>query len=274
MGTRVNFFFGGGMGHKIFISHNSKDKPVVEPVALRLAEIFGQENVFYDSWSIKPGEGIIDQMNKGLEAPEFVFFFVSANSLNSGMVRLEWQNALYTATKGNLKIIPVRIDGADMPAVLKQTLYIDMHTIGLEAAIAQIVNVAQGNASFTPQHQGFSNLAFSRAVEIDGSVVLTIRASHLMEPNAGFMFPTENNEGEFSIEVIGTSGYSGSFNKDFFTRSDGKKVSGMYVKPMNLTLTPSHPMRFKFTKNGTSAISILGVFHEKAENQWVSVPQV
>ncbi len=48
-------------------------------MALKLTGIFGQDQVFYDSWSIRPGDGIIDQMNKGLEAPEFVFFFVSAN---------------------------------------------------------------------------------------------------------------------------------------------------------------------------------------------------
>lgn len=98
-------------------------------------------------------------MNKGLEAPEFVFFFVSANSLPSGMAKLEWQNALYSAPKGKTRIVPVRVDGSEMLPVLKQTLFIDMHTAGLEAAIAQIVIVTQGRASFTPQHAGFSNLA-------------------------------------------------------------------------------------------------------------------
>ncbi|PGH37359.1 MAG: TIR domain-containing protein, partial [Candidatus Nephrothrix sp. EaCA] len=65
------------MAHKIFLSYTRADQPIVEPVALRLEDIFGQEQVFYDSWSIRPGDGIIDQINKGLEAPEFVFFFVS-----------------------------------------------------------------------------------------------------------------------------------------------------------------------------------------------------
>ena len=99
------------MSHKIFLSHNYNDKPLVEAVALRLANIFGQDQVFYDSWSIKPGDGIIDQMNKGLEAPEFVFFFVSSNSLKSDMVKLEWQNALYSATKGKTRLIPIRVNG-------------------------------------------------------------------------------------------------------------------------------------------------------------------
>ena len=65
----------------IFLSHNWKDKPVVEQVALRLRNIFGQNNVFYDSWSIQPGDGIIDWMNDGLSNCQFFFFFVSANCL-------------------------------------------------------------------------------------------------------------------------------------------------------------------------------------------------
>lgn len=52
--------------YTIFISHNSNDKPVVEPIAMKLAEVFGRKEVFYDSWSIKPGEGIINKMNQGL----------------------------------------------------------------------------------------------------------------------------------------------------------------------------------------------------------------
>lgn len=42
---------------KIFLSHNWKDKKVVGPIAEKLAEIIGKENVFYDSWSIQPGDG-------------------------------------------------------------------------------------------------------------------------------------------------------------------------------------------------------------------------
>lgn len=30
----------------IFISHNYNDKPIVEPIAIRLAQIYGQDQVF------------------------------------------------------------------------------------------------------------------------------------------------------------------------------------------------------------------------------------
>ena len=56
----------------IFISHNYKDKAIVESIAMRLSSIFGQEKVFYDSWSIQPGDGIIDKMNEGFVSFPFL----------------------------------------------------------------------------------------------------------------------------------------------------------------------------------------------------------
>lgn len=260
------------MAHKIFLSHNHKDKPLVEAIALKLADIFGQEQVFYDSWSIKPGDGIIDQMNKGLEAPEYVFFFVSANSLESGMVKLEWQNALYAASKGKTRIVPVRVDGSEMPAVLRQTLFIDMHTVGLEVAIAQIVAVTQGSASFTPQHQGFSNLSYVQTNGGDGSVEIVIRASHLMEPNPNFAFVTMNNDGEIKRTLGNEQPHVGGFNKDAVTLPTGQLVNAIAMRPLGGALTPAHPIRVKFEKTGSTSIAILGVFHQKSEAEWVPVP--
>ena len=84
----------------IFLSHNYKDKPVVEQVTLRLKSIYGIDKVFYDSWSIQPGDGIIDKMNEGLSNCKFFLFFISQNSLSSNMVKLEWQNALFRISQG------------------------------------------------------------------------------------------------------------------------------------------------------------------------------
>lgn len=47
----------------IFLSHNHNDKILVEQIAIRLKDTFGQEQVFYDSWSIQPGDGIIDRLS-------------------------------------------------------------------------------------------------------------------------------------------------------------------------------------------------------------------
>ena len=142
---------------KIFISHNYKDKPIIEPVAIKLGEIYGRENVFYDSWTIQPGDGIIDKMNDGLLECDF-FFFVSKNSLQSKMVRLEWQNALLKATNNTAKLIPVKLDDCLMPAILMQNLYIDIFGKGLEFGFRQIVDVINHQNTFQEQFPTYENV--------------------------------------------------------------------------------------------------------------------
>jgi hypothetical protein len=260
------------MTYKIFLSHNYSDKPIVEAVAIRLADIFGKDQVFYDSWSISPGDGIIEQMSKGLEAPEFVFFFVSASSLNSGMVKLEWQNAVYAASKGKTRIIPVRIDGSQMPAILMQTLYIDMHVIGLEASISQIVSVCQGNASFTPQHQGFSNLTYSMTMSSDGTVDVIIRASHLMEPNPHFLLLVGNPESEVAWSVPNASAFIGGFNPNLSL--DGRVHNGIAMRPLNAALTPAYPVRLQLKPKLAAKIDFRGTMHQVSEQNWRHLPRV
>jgi hypothetical protein len=203
------------MPHRVFLSHKNEDKPIVEPVALRLREIFGEDSIFYDAWSIRPGDGIIEKMNQGLQAPEFVFFFVSKRSLASGLVKIEWQNALLKASKGETRLIPVRIDDVVMPEVLRQSLYIDVYSVGVDIGINQIVNVVQGNSSFTPQHEGFSNLTCIAEQVPDGTISMTIEASHLMEPNPNFVILLDNAEDEVKFELNG----------------GGVMLSGFYVNP-------------------------------------------
>ncbi|BBM48372.1 hypothetical protein JMUB3933_1888 [Leptotrichia wadei] len=58
----------------IFISHNYKDKEIIEPLANRLSDVYGKDAIFYDSWSIQLGDGIIDKMNKGLSSINYFFF--------------------------------------------------------------------------------------------------------------------------------------------------------------------------------------------------------
>ena len=95
----------------IFLSHNYRDKVLVQQIAIRLRDIFDQDTVFYDSWSIQPGDGIVDKINEGLASCKLFLFFVSKNSLQSNMVRLEWQNAVLRAVQGQAKLIPVKLDG-------------------------------------------------------------------------------------------------------------------------------------------------------------------
>lgn len=255
----------------IFLSHNHTDKPVVEPVAIRLREIFGADQVFYDSWSIKPGDGIIDRMNEGLTAPDFVFFFVSAASLASGMVKLEWQNALFAATKGKTRLVPVRVDGSSMPAVLMQTLYIDMHTIGLEAAIAQIVGLVQGNASFTPKHEEFSNLGALVEVAPAGRLSITVSASHLLETAPRFVIALQNEKEDVqSVWIRGQPAVESAFLGQVPGNSH---LNGFLIAAFNGgAIRPNMPWIIDVTPAPGKLLRLAGLLHQVETDSWKPVP--
>lgn len=67
----------------IFISYNHKDEQLVDMIARRLELEFGRDNIFYDKWSMQPGDSIIGKMNEGLEKFTTFFYFLSPNSLTS-----------------------------------------------------------------------------------------------------------------------------------------------------------------------------------------------
>lgn len=254
----------------IFISHTHSDKPVVEPVALRLREIFGEEKVFYDSWSIRPGDGIIQKMNDGLTDPRFVFFFVSEASLRSKMVELEWQNALMKATKGQCKIIPIRIDGSSMPALLTQTLYIDMFSNGVDIATQQIIGVIQGTKGFEPAHENFSNLTWVVEGDESNEVTVSVRASHLMEPNPYFTVLLENDNTQVCVKLTNGSPSVGGYNPG--VEVSGQKFNAWAIAPLGGAITPKHPLQITITSTDGSRIRLCGVMHKSSGDEYTVIP--
>ena len=254
----------------IFISHTSADKSVVEPIAIRLSEIFGQDKIFYDSWSIQPGDGIIDKMDQGLAECKFFFFFVSSNSLQSKMVNLEWQNALFTATMGECKVIPIRLDSCDLPLVMRQNLYIDLYTNGIEAALTQIVNVIQGNNTFTPKHGGFSNLTFSLSGD-ERKLLITIAASHYLEPIPNFLILVENEKAEVKFKLPRDGPHREGFNPDI-QLNDGQKFNGQFIAPFR-GITPEMPLIVEALATSDKPIKFGGVMHQKGHNKFQKIPE-
>lgn len=250
----------------IFLSHTNTDKPVVEPVALRLREIFGQDNIFYDSWSIQPGDGIIDRMNEGLFAPDFVFVFFSKASLESGMVSLEWQNALYSSTRKKTKIIPVRVDGTPMPAVLSQSKYIDMYTNGVNSAFAEILSIIDGRSSYTPQHQEFENLTYDIEPLRDvKGYKISINASHLLEAIDKIYILTNNTNKECDFLVGDTPIY-----QDYIEKVEDKlggEVNIFIYSPFGGSgISPRNPWVISFIQTGDVPLKIEAVCRREGDD--------
>lgn len=253
----------------IFLSHNSKDKAIVEPIAIRLREIFGQDQVFFDSWSIQPGDGIIDKMNEGLAKCSLFYFFVSKNSLNSYMVKLEWQNAVMKMSKGTARLIPIRIDNCTMPPILSQTLYIDLYTHGFDIALRQIVDMAKGINIYRPNHVEISNIE-ARATSRGKEIEVEVSAKYYMEPIPHFLFATMNAQSEISYSCKDCSMYTSSFNEGVISLNNGK-ANAIYLAPPNL-LTPEFPFTAVFKALTDKDITILSVWHEEKKNNWKQIP--
>lgn len=252
----------------IFVSHNFKDKAIVEQFALRLRETFGEDKVFYDSWSIQPGDGIIDKMNQGLANCKLFLFFVSKNSLQSKMVAMEWQNAIVKASKGQTKIIPVRIDNSSMPEIMLQTLYIDLYTNGIEVALRQIVDVTSGKSTFTPGFKEFSNL-HAYVYQDKEDVLVEIRALHYMEPIARFVVLTRNKEEDISFSLEGSGMHEAGFNKD--VNLDGVICNGQLMATER-AVVPGFPFIVRIKRNGGVVFDFLGVLHQKSASSWQPIP--
>lgn len=255
----------------IFISHNHKDKPIVEPIALKLSEIFGQDKVFYDSWSMQPGDGIIDKMSEGLGETEYFFFFVSGNSLSSKMVSLEWQNALLKASKGKCKLVPIRLDSIEMPPILSQTLYIDLYSVGIEAAVAQMVNVIQEMNGYQRSNQApYSNVGFTVGGS-DQELDIHLVAQHYLEPIASFVVLIMNDEGDLEFSTPHEDPIKAGFNKNI-KLNNGITYNGQLVSAFR-GLTPKMPILVKVKAIQGKSIQFCGVLHQKGSQEWSMIPQ-
>lgn len=255
----------------IFISHNKNDKPIVEPIALRLRGVFGQDKVFYDSWSIQPGDGIIDKMDEGLRNCQFFFFFVSKNSLNSNMVKLEWQNALMKANIAGMKFIPIRLDESIMPAILLQSLYIDLFQNGIEVCLRQMIDTINGQNIFRPQNTTVSNLIAYKSI-VGKDIIIECRALYYLEPIPRFLFLTFNNKDEIKFESMDKSMYFSSFVTDL-KLANGKTCNGCSIG-FRENILPKFPQSAKFSPIKDISIDVFSVMHPSSQDYYTPIPLI
>lgn len=252
----------------IFLSHNSRDKSIVEPIALRLREEFGQANVFYDCWSIQPGDGIIAKMNEGIAKCKICYYFVSNNSLDSFMVNLEWQNVLMRMSKRETRLIPVRIDNCEMPAILMQSLYIDLYSMGLDNAIDYILDTAKGNNTFRPVFETTKNLVAYLTPSIGLHIDIKIEAMHFPVQNTKFVFLSQAFQGDISYDSKRILYREFGYKENFLTMKRPAIQLNGFMLDFKKTLEPGFPLYAEFNSNTGRPFSIMFVYHEKKESEW------
>ena len=233
----------------IFISYNHNDEQLVDMVARRLELEFGRNNIFYDKWSIQPGDSIIGKMNEGLENFTTFFYFLSPNSLNSKMVTKEWQSALTKAINENLKFVPVRIADCKPPAILTDALYIDLYGIGLDDAVAQMKCVKNGSNTYKALAD-IENIKAIVDIKSEDLIKIEIRASLFSENDANFGFIFNNEYNEFDVKPEDGAYYGSNGEIDGITNGVPVKLKMKSVRLLR-PLTPTYPMKITISSSTT-----------------------
>lgn len=105
------------------MSHSSQDKSrFVIHFAERLRE--AGVNVWLDDWELLPGDSLIDRIfAEGIAKSDVVIVVLSANTGESNWVKNELNTAAIQKIEGNCRLIPVVLDDAEVPSVLRDIVY-------------------------------------------------------------------------------------------------------------------------------------------------------
>lgn len=248
----------------IFISHNHKDKPLVDMVARQLELSFSRDNIFYDSWSIQPGDSIIGKMNEGLQQTSIFFYFLSQNSLNSRMVSREWQSALNSAINKDLKFIPIRLDDCEIPAIMRDLLYIDLYGIGIDEAIVKMKSVISGGNTYT-SGDNIENLVVYLQKKSDFEIDFEVRATMFSVQDVSFAFVCNNNIDEFEVIPFTETVISTKYG-EAFKYIDGERIyTNSIINTLHRVLTPNSPFKGKL-KSKSSFLNFEGIIQVLSED--------
>jgi len=108
----------------IFLSHNSADKEYVRRLAAALA--VAGAHVWFDEWTIRPGDSVPGAIDEGLSEFEIFALVWSQAASNSRWVKTEMEAAV-TRWIGDpsIRLVPVLLDETPIPAILRPVRYID-----------------------------------------------------------------------------------------------------------------------------------------------------
>lgn len=92
---------------KAFLSHSSRDKELVEKIAIQL----GKNNCHYDKYTFEAGRQTLDEIFKGLSDTDVFVLFISQSALESEWVQKEISEARVLTSDNRIdRIFPLIID--------------------------------------------------------------------------------------------------------------------------------------------------------------------
>ncbi|MGA2178936.1 MAG: TIR domain-containing protein [Verrucomicrobiota bacterium] len=126
----------------VFLSHSSKDKAVIRPLAERLRK--DGLKVWFDEWEIKPGDSIPAKIEEGLEYSRVLVLCMSANAFGSDWAQLESHTFRFRdPLNKDRRFVPLRLDDAPIKGSLTQFLYINWLPANREQEYAKLLEACR-----------------------------------------------------------------------------------------------------------------------------------
>ncbi len=131
--------------YDVFLSHSSKDKSAVRPLAERLRA--DGLRVWLDDWEIRPGDNIPSKIEQGLEHSRVLVLCMSAHAFGSDWAHLEsYTYRFRDPLNKERRFIPVRLDASPIKGSLAQFHYINWLPADREQEYAKLLEACRPSA--------------------------------------------------------------------------------------------------------------------------------
>ena len=130
---------------KIFLSHSSADKAVVNRIANDLRD--RKVPVWFDKWELKVGDSLTQRIEDGIAESSWLAVVLSKSSVQSKWVKKELAAAqAKELQKRSVFTLPLVVDDCEIPLFLLDKVYADFRTSyehGFETLVRRIVDGAE-----------------------------------------------------------------------------------------------------------------------------------
>ena len=185
------------------------------------------------------------------------------------MVTKEWQSALMKAINENLKFVPVRIADCNPPAIMTDSLYIDLYGIGLDDAVAQMKCVAKGTNTYTPLKDVSNVKAIVEPIS-EHLFKIEIRATMYSENDANFAFIFNNDYDEFEVKPEESAYYNSTGEVDGFNNGTLIRLKMKTIRLFR-PLTPANPMKIIVRAKDNKKLQFVGVMQALSNTEGKNV---
>jgi hypothetical protein len=109
----------------VFVSYRQADAAPARALAGALRD--AGHTTWFDEWTIGVGDSIVERIDAGLTDAAYLVLCCSSSGVGSPWISQEWMSTLARQLDGHpVRILPVRLTGGEMPAVLADIRYADL----------------------------------------------------------------------------------------------------------------------------------------------------